>query len=163
MFLCLTRMAVPLYFIFLCSWPCIYYVIGCPCVIWIVVLMMAGSSAESLTLKDAFTNWLSITALRHIPPDQKSVFRKLEKLELKIIRLEGHLEFNQACIRNKLLPTYTNFIMMHRLMISFHIFPTPFILPASAITVTRNKFTILINLQYCLLLLLSAHVSYSVH
>ena len=69
---------------------------------------MAGSSAESLTLKDAFTNWLSITALRHIPPDQKSVFRKLEKLELKIIRLEGHLEFNQACIRNKLLPTYTN-------------------------------------------------------
>ena len=69
--------------------------------------MMAGSSAESLTLKDAFTNWLSITALRHIPPDQKSVFRKLEKLELKIIRLEGHLEFNQACIRNKLLPTYT--------------------------------------------------------
>ena len=68
---------------------------------------MAGSSAESLTLKDAFTNWLSITALRHIPPDQKSVFRKLEKLELKIIRLEGHLEFNQACIRNKLLPTYT--------------------------------------------------------
>ena len=33
--------------------------------------------------------------------------RKLEKLELKIIRLEGHLEFNQACIRNKLLPTYT--------------------------------------------------------
>ena len=70
--------------------------------------MMAGSSAESLTLKDAFTNWLSITALRHIPPDQKSVFRKLEKLELKIIRLEGHLEFNQACIRNKLLPTYTN-------------------------------------------------------
>ena len=60
--------------------------------------MMAGSSAESLTLKDAFTNWLSITALRHIPPDQKSVFRKLEKLELKIIRLEGHLEFNQAYI-----------------------------------------------------------------
>ena len=59
---------------------------------------MAGSSAESLTLKDAFTNWLSITALRHIPPDQKAVFRKLEKLELKIIRLEGHLEFNQACI-----------------------------------------------------------------
>ena len=108
MFLCLTRMAVPLYFIFLCSWPRIYYVIGCPCVIWIVVLMMAGSSAESLTLKDAFTNWLSITALRHVPPDQKSVFRKLEKLELEIIRLEGHLEFNQACIRNKLLPTYKN-------------------------------------------------------
>ena len=70
--------------------------------------MMADSSAESLTLKDAFTNWLSITALRHITPDQKSVFRTLEKLELKIIRLEGHLEFNQACIRNKLLPTYTN-------------------------------------------------------
>ena len=60
--------------------------------------MMAVSSAESLTLKDAFTNWLSITALRHIPPDKKSVFRKLEKLELKIIRQEGHLEFNQACV-----------------------------------------------------------------
>ena len=56
--------------------------------------MMAGSSAESLTLIDAFTNWLSITALRHIPPDLKSVFRKLEKLELKRIRLEGHLELN---------------------------------------------------------------------
>ena len=69
--------------------------------------MMAGSSAESLTLKDAFTKWLSITAFHQILPDQKSVFRKLEKLELKIIRLEGHLEFNQACIINKLLPTYT--------------------------------------------------------
>ena len=57
--------------------------------------MMTGSSAESLTLKDAFTNWLSITALRHIPPDQKSVFRKLEKLELKIIRLEGHLDLTR--------------------------------------------------------------------
>ena len=55
--------------------------------------MIAGSSAESLTLKDAFANWFSITALRH-------------KLELKIIRLEGDLEFNLACIRNKLLPTY---------------------------------------------------------
>ena len=66
--------------------------------------MMAGSSAESLASKDAITNWLSTTALRHIPPDQKSVFRKLEKLELKVIRLEGHLEFNQSSIvRSRLL------------------------------------------------------------
>ena len=90
--------------------------------VWIVVLMMAGSSAESLTLKDAFTNWLSITALHHIPPNQKSVFQKLEKLELKIIRLEGHLEFNQGCIINKLLLTYThNYINFKALKINNNI------------------------------------------
>ena len=53
--------------------------------------MVEGSFAESLTLKDAFTNWLLPTGSR-----TEISFRKVEKLELQIIRLEGHLEFNQA-------------------------------------------------------------------
>ena len=36
------------------------------------------------------------------------MFRDLEKLNLKLVSLESHRTFNETCINNDLLPTYTN-------------------------------------------------------
>ena len=69
---------------------------------------MAGCSAESLKIKKVFTHWLSLTSLKSLNPDDKSSFRKLERLETKLIKLKSHLQFNETCLINKLLPTYTN-------------------------------------------------------
>ena len=69
---------------------------------------MAGCSAESLKIKNAFVNWLSITCFKTLQPHQRKTFRILEKLILKKVKLICHLEFNKTCLINKLLPTYTN-------------------------------------------------------
>ena len=52
--------------------------------------------------------WLSFTILRHLDRQQKAQFRILERLFEKITKLKSHLIFNETCINNQLLPTYTN-------------------------------------------------------
>jgi len=54
------------------------------------------------------TKWLSTIILRKSPLNVKNSFRNLEKLKLKIVKLECHRSFNETCVINELLPTYTN-------------------------------------------------------
>ena len=39
------------------------------------------------------------------------MFLELEKLQLKLISLKSHRTFNETCLNNDLLPTYTNIYM----------------------------------------------------
>ena len=52
--------------------------------------------------------WLSFIILRTATPQVKSEYRKIEKMKMKIIKLKSHRSFNETCVINKLLPTYTN-------------------------------------------------------
>ena len=70
--------------------------------------MMAGCAAESSRIKSYFIKWLSFIVLKTLSKDQTSIFRSLEKLEIRIIKLFSRLDFNQTCYDNKLLLTYTN-------------------------------------------------------
>ena len=64
--------------------------------------------SESLKIKNCLIKWLSITSFKHAREEEKSAFRKVERLSEKVIKIKSHLEFNKTCIINKLLPTYTN-------------------------------------------------------
>ena len=46
---------------------------------------------------------MSFTAFKYADNNEKIAFRKIERLKKKC-----HLQFNETCIINKMLPTYTN-------------------------------------------------------
>ena len=48
--------------------------------------------------------------LHPLPSEQKSVVRKLEKVSLKLVKSECRVLFNSVCVRENLLPNYTNSI-----------------------------------------------------
>jgi len=50
---------------------------------------------------------LSRIILRTSPTEVKSLFRKIENISIKIVKIEENLFFNEACIINNLLQTYT--------------------------------------------------------
>ena len=52
--------------------------------------------------------WLSFIILRTATPLVKKEYRKIEKCKVKILKLKCHQAFNETCVINKLLPTYTN-------------------------------------------------------
>ena len=51
---------------------------------------------------------MSFAAFKYAENNEKIAFRKIERLQNKIIKLKCNLQFNETCIINKLLPTYTN-------------------------------------------------------
>ena len=51
---------------------------------------------------------MSFTAFKYSDNNEKIAFIKIERLQNKIIKLKCHLQFNETCIINKMLPTYTN-------------------------------------------------------
>ena len=59
-------------------------------------------------IKKITTRWLSLCVLRISSPEIKLKYRKLEKIKLKLVKIRSHLSFNETCIINQLLPTYTN-------------------------------------------------------
>ena len=62
----------------------------------------------NMYVKRAVIKWLSRTVFKTSSNDVKRMFRDLEKLNLKLVSLESHRTFNETCINNDLLPTYTN-------------------------------------------------------
>ena len=52
--------------------------------------------------------WLSFIILRTSTPQVKREYRKIERSKVKILKLKCHQAFNETCVINKLLPTYTN-------------------------------------------------------
>ena len=71
---------------------------------------MTGCAVESLEvlINKCVIKWLSFVILKCLTPSQKSLLRRVEKTQEKLVKLKNHLLFNETCIRNKLLPTYTN-------------------------------------------------------
>ena len=55
---------------------------------------------------------LSYTILTSLEDNIKSEFRILERKSIKLIKTTNHLLYNETCINNSLLPTYTN-IRLH--------------------------------------------------
>ena len=47
------------------------------------------------------------TRLNLLPTDLRSIFRKLERVEDKIINAEWSLFFNKTCIKENFWPNYT--------------------------------------------------------
>ena len=48
---------------------------------------------------------MSFTAFKYAESNEKIAFRKIVRLQNKIIKLKSHLQFDETCIINKLLPT----------------------------------------------------------
>ena len=63
--------------------------------------------SESLVNKNII-KWYSYTAFKYSNNEVRSAFKILEKINEKMIKIKSHLEFNNCCIINRLLPTYTN-------------------------------------------------------
>ena len=72
----------------------------------IVLLKMA------LQIKCYIVKWLSLIILKKSTAEVKCAYRKLEKIRLKMVKLQSHLSFNETCIINNLLPTYTNIYIL---------------------------------------------------
>lgn len=50
------------------------------------------------------------TRINILPTDLRSLFRKLERVENKIINAEWSLFFNETCIKENILPNYTKIL-----------------------------------------------------
>jgi len=57
--------------------------------------------------------WLSLTILRSSNRPTLVLFRELERINIKLEKARSHLSFNETCLNNKLLPTYTNCMNTH--------------------------------------------------
>ena len=68
---------------------------------------MVQVRTESLLNKIA-TKWLSRIILRSPNRETLMKYREIEKIKLKMVHISSHLSFNETCIHNKLLPTYTD-------------------------------------------------------
>jgi len=64
------------------------------------------------SVKNIITIWLSFVIIKTINNDCKKEFQILEKYLIKETKLKSHLSFNETCLINRLLPTYTN-IRLH--------------------------------------------------
>ena len=67
-----------------------------------------GCTVPKIDKKEYATKWMSFTAFKYADNNEILAFRKIERLQNKIIKLKCHLQFNETCIINKMLPTYTN-------------------------------------------------------
>ena len=54
------------------------------------------------------TFWLSKIIFKTASTSIKSKFRAIEKSSIKLITNQSHLQYNECCLANNLLPTYTN-------------------------------------------------------
>ena len=54
------------------------------------------------------SKWLSFCIIPLLTVEQKTLFRKLECLKLKIVEREEHIKFNTQCIQQVLFPNFTN-------------------------------------------------------
>ena len=66
--------------------------------------------------------WSSRTVFNNLSVNNKINFRKLEVNSKKLISTELHLKFNLTCLKENLLPTYTNiYILIYFLYIFLYI------------------------------------------
>ena len=65
--------------------------------------------------KTCCNKMLSRTVLKTTSDDNKWLFRELEKLQLKLVILKSHRTFNETCLNNGMLPTYTNIYIIFKI------------------------------------------------
>ena len=61
-----------------------------------------------MNIKQFTLFWLSKCVLKTISQENLITFRKPEKNQRKLSKLKANLLFNETCLINNLLPTYTN-------------------------------------------------------
>ena len=59
-------------------------------------------------MRHLIVHWLSKVILKIIPPEIKSLYRNVEKTNIKLCNLKSHQIFNITCLNNNLLPNYTD-------------------------------------------------------
>ena len=62
----------------------------------------------SLEVGDETRNTNLGVLLNQITTDQKSLVRKLEKLDQKIVNCSYAIKFNETCVKEDILPKYTD-------------------------------------------------------
>ena len=60
---------------------------------------------------ELFVVWRIILNL--VSPENKSLFRRLENFEKNKVSNQLHREFNQICLKENLLPKYTNIHILY--------------------------------------------------
>ena len=56
----------------------------------------------------------------HLPAEKKQKIRKIEKINKKIASVKSSLVFNRTCIKENLLPKYTNMYIYIYIYIYIH-------------------------------------------
>jgi len=64
-----------------------------------------------IEIKKFLVKWLSLTILRSSNRITLAKFRDLERISIKLEKARSHLSFNETCINNELLPTYTSVVI----------------------------------------------------
>ena len=67
-----------------------------------------------VNLANVLIFWLSLVILKTLNVTDLKIYRKLEKVNKKIILVKSHLWFNKTCVLNNLLPKYTHFKLFDR-------------------------------------------------
>ena len=66
----------------------------------------------TMTINQVFIKWLSFVIFKTSNELVKEKYRKIEKTNIKLVKNICHHKFNQTCLTNNFLPTYTN-IRLH--------------------------------------------------
>ena len=75
-------------------------------------MVVHSKRCAMLEIKLCLIKWLSLSILRACGPELKVLFRKLEDVNIKLIKAVEHRKFNEQCLQHDLLPNYTN-IRLH--------------------------------------------------
>ena len=62
---------------------------------------------------NATVKWISKVILKISSPNTIHSFRVLERNSTKLLKVLAHRLFNETCLNNSLLPTYTNMYMLY--------------------------------------------------
>ena len=121
--LCFTRIWLSILFLFVCTWlvtlpPCL----SC----WFVLVVTGGNKNLKMRAVD-LRNASFVAILNNLNVEQKAFVRNIEKLNNKVIAEKYGVLFNQTCIAEELLPSYT------------HIYIYDFILKISSPPLLQNR------------------------
>ena len=76
------------------------------------IIFVAGMNMDIVisenTAEKFVSAWMSFVILRILSEGTKLKFREVEKSALKICLRNSHLSFDETCLNDKLLPTFTN-------------------------------------------------------
>ena len=54
------------------------------------------------------STWLSYVVFRTLPDETKKIFRNFQKTRKKYVSVDLHRKFNEICLKEDLLPIYTD-------------------------------------------------------
>ena len=69
--------------------------------------------SSEILIKKILVKWIQFTILKFFNQEERKLFRLIEKLQEKVLKLQTRICFNQTCLQHKLLPTYINIYNIH--------------------------------------------------